>query len=165
LCQEPRDEGDHTWQTFHSSEGRFRVTLPGSPSIDMQTLITAKGFVDLHLVACDGARPPISYAVYHSDLKEMTTSGDEKLPDQRLHQAREVVSQLLGGRIVEERPILLEGHPGLELLIHTATEGAVAARLFCVGDRFFLVLAVGEEVNLFKPPVRSFLDSFGLLRD
>jgi hypothetical protein len=159
------DDGNCRWRPFTSAEGRFRVQLPGTPRIDKQTWVTEKGPLDLYIVFADERGTGTSYGVCYSDLDGPAVPEGEGGADEILAQAREAVRKRMGGRILEERPIALEGHPGLELMIHSPQRGTAVARVFCTGDRFFQVLAVGEDVSLFQPPVRSFLDSFRLVRE
>ncbi len=163
--QHKEEDVERTWCSFTSVEGKFHVQLPDDPRIDTQSLTTDKGPIDLHIVFAEEPGARVSYGVCYSDLDGSARAEGDPAAEEVLAQARQAVVQLMNGKVLEERPIALEGHPGLELMVHSAEKGAAVARVFCIGDRFFQVLAVGEDVSLFQPTVRSFLESFRLMRE
>jgi hypothetical protein len=158
-------DDEKTWCMFTSPEGHFRVQLPELPRVDRHTLATEKGPVDLHVVSADQTGVGVSYGVCYSDLEGPGVADGRDGAAEVLARAREAMVKLLEGQVLEERPITLQGYPGLELTVHSQDKGMAVARVFCVGDRFFQVLAVGKDANVLQQPVRSFLDSFRLVRE
>ncbi len=69
-----------------------------------------------------------------------------------------------GGKLLEEREVLLEGTPGRELSFSTTGGSPLTIRIYVSGRRIFQVLTVSEEPDLMsRSDVQAFLDSFRLL--
>lgn len=153
------------WTRFVSTAGGFAVLGPGTPREDRTTLNSPAGKIEMHTFAFERKSPPMWLTVAVSDYaSSMLRFG----PEVALDGARDGAVANIGGRLLSERRIFLGAHPGRELMIEArkseALRGLLRARIYLVGQRSYMLMAVTtEEERLKRNDVSMFLDSFTLL--
>jgi TonB family protein len=153
------------WKEFSSVGGRFSVLLPGVPSEEVRRIETALGPLDMHAVYLHSAA---DYAIFYADYPQSLE--DPSKSKQALDGARDEGVRNVKGRVLEEKDITLEAHPGRYLRIEAANGLTIRSKLILVGSRLYnlavftydkeapaAILTFHEEVAV------KFLNSFGLL--
>jgi hypothetical protein len=149
------------WEEFTSTAGRFSVVMPGAPVEQTQVVETDAGAVDLYMYLVDkGTAAYIAgYADYPQELISQTDT------QTLLQNARDGALANVGGSLMNERSISLDGHAGLEIEVETSdppTQVAyLVARFYLVENRLYQTLVV--TLNNASSDTERFLDSFVLL--
>src|SRR5581483_7658469 len=127
--------------------GRFEVELPGEPERK-----TADGAVTFSLTTDNGAT---NYFVRSKAYGRNVEAEGQKA----LEGLRDGILKTVKGQLLDERPVTLDGHPGLDLIAATP-EGHLYQRLLLVGDRLYMVHVRTTKDSPLKPAdVRKFLES------
>jgi len=158
------------WKEFKSAEGRFSISLPGTPKPEVRTLDTPIGKLTIHFFTLD-----TDLGQYYIDYKDFpvapTTPEETK---EALDSARD--KALAGGaRLLVENDVSMAGVVARELLVQ---KGAfiLRARFFSVKSRSYqLILATlpnvvfkngkpsanaADRTDLFEMVSKKFFDSF-----
>jgi hypothetical protein len=155
---------DNLWREVKNEQGLFRVLMPGTP----QLMQNAPGFA-MTGVEMDNHRH--GFFVGFGDVNEAEML---RVPlEQRFDSAREALVQAQkGGRLLSEKKITVDGHPGRELewempenLPNEPPQMMNHVARLCGAPmrgklRFYLVLASGAGYRADVPDIRKFLDSF-----
>ena len=163
------------WKEFVSTEGRFSVLLPGTPSRLTQPVDNVSGKVAIFTVleTADGV-----YVVMFSDISANSTGPEIKM--RALDAGRDrMLAKDPGLRLVSENNISLAEHPGREWLVADKQE-VTRGRSYVVDNRLYVNLFVmsnssalntGSDLRsaeslsaLFETKSLRFLDSFKLLQ-
>ncbi len=151
-----------TLEEFASEDGSFTVQTPITLDKDSQSVDTAVGPIEIHTFTAEDRNA--AYVVAYSDYPaEMVAQTD---PETLLSGSRDGAVQNVGGTLVSEDTIDLNGNPGRDLVIDAKTdtgeEATVNARLYLFENRLYQILVVvpkGEEDGV---DVDGFLDSFNV---
>lgn len=153
--------GEASWKEFTSEEGRFSILLPRTPRQTTETVDTPVGEVDEHTFTTIHGN--ITYIVSYSDYPQDLTTGDTRAV---LNALRDSAVTDFNGKLLNERSISLNGHPGRELEIQVSDDsGTVIAKLhvFLVGNRLYYLYTIVSEEHASSPSIDKFLNSFKLL--
>ena len=155
------------WKTFTSAAGNFSIVTPGTFTHEEKTTQGPDGPVQLHVfIYYANAEYSVTYADY---LAVIENSDRTQL---FLNAVRDAGVQGINGRLVEEKEITLEGHPGRTYIIEYGTNNGflLAGRNIVVGQRLYILSATyrKNEVPLVKGSYADwalkFLDSFKLTK-
>lgn len=112
------------WIKYTSSEGRYSVSLPAQPKLNMQEATTADGQkVPIYRASVD--EPGVTFMIGYFDSVSGTTFSADA--------ARDAMVKRINGTLISESAISLGGYPGRELKVLTklvpvqAAEGAKPA--------------------------------------
>jgi hypothetical protein len=151
-----RNAGEQ-WVTFSPKEGNFTVKLPGEPEELSQDIGGSKGAIYGYTEGDAGV-----YLVGYVDLPEGTVTGDN---------ASEVLDKLVEesgkgeGLVLKSKAITLGKHPGREFIVNVPEiDGSGKCRIYLVGSRLYLTVAVGTEEFMGNKNVDTFLNSFKLTK-
>ncbi len=147
------------WKDFHSKEGGFSVTMPGTPVEKRQAFHTQAGPVEAHFFTVEADRGSLVYMVVYGDYPEaLMAAGDKEM---LLDAARNGAVGNIQGTLVSERTVSLGGHPGRELQVLSA-DGRLALRMriYLVNSRQYQVVAVTPKETRSTEDRDRFLDSF-----
>ena len=149
------------WRPFVSDEGRFQVLMPSSPECRQQINPDS---VMLTLFIARQARGSAEFMVLYGDIP---TGELHLVPlEARFDAAREeMLRGAPGARVLNERRIELNGHPGRELEVEIPSQGTVTNRIYIVGQRLYVVAAGGKRLKPQSPQVQQFFASFQATTD
>jgi hypothetical protein len=157
-------EAGAEWRETKSSDGNFRVLLPGEAQYQSQQLKSEAGKITMHVFAAE--RDGTAFMTLYNDYpaEHVNKLGAATL----LKQSQEgVVASAKGQLSREPREIKLGKHPGREFRFTVETPaGKVYSlwRIYLVGNRLYQtgVVAVGKEAA--EGDVKMFCESFRLLQ-
>lgn len=149
-------------ETFASETGEFSIAAPAAFEETQQSVETPVGPVDIYTFTAetDDTAYVVAYSDYPTEIIEQTD------PQVLLDSSRDGAVTNLGGTLVSEEVIDLEGNPGRSLVINaTANEDQAAtinSRIYLVDNRLYQVLVVAPEGESTPEASETFLDSFDL---
>jgi hypothetical protein len=147
------------WKEFSPPGGNFTVSFPGTPAEVKQSITTPAGNVAVNLYVVANAAEQSQYVAGYSDL--LPEIAQKLKPEQILDTVRqEVVMKLPGTKILEEKPIALDGAPGRDLTFDAGAAGQGRFRFYLVGSRLFRVGVAGPAAKLTSPEAEKFMASF-----
>jgi hypothetical protein len=147
------------WREFSSPEGRFAVMLPGRPAQAAREIPLAGAKVPMHMTSVQVSG--MAFGVGYADLPPGTDAA------RAVAEGRDALVRNIGGRVTAERPVGLDGAPGIEFQADGTADGAamrVTARVAVAGDRFYQVVLVGRAERAAEVDPSLFPGSFRLLR-
>lgn len=147
---------------YRTPSGGFQVRFPDgkAPEVEDKTITGGGSAVRLFKVQYGTS----GYIVTYDDFAK--TAG--RTPQQILDGAREGVVETTGGTIDSERPLTLDGHPGLDLAVTATTSGITMrqrVRVFLVGGRLYQLIVVAPTWSGATVVEQEFFDSFKLVND
>ncbi len=149
---------------FKSEAGRFSVVTPATLTESVQQVETQAGNkLDLHIF--NGLEDEIAFIVAYNDYPPELTKPENA--EAMLDGARDGAVSHSKGKLLSESNIALEGHPGREIIIQTASEDQppliTKTHLFVVKNRLYQVTVVAPRSRAGDKAVDDFLQSFKLL--
>jgi hypothetical protein len=146
------------WREYVSQPGNYRVLMPGVPQLRPGVGFIVVGF---DLPTGEG------FILGHGNF---TKREAEMMPvEQRFARARDsMLAKFAGSRLLDEKPVTFEGHPGLQWEVEVPGKGNMVARFYAAragdGYRFYLLTVGGPGYRADSADVRKFFDSFQLLK-
>jgi len=148
---------------FKSDAGRFSVISP----VAMKEMINPQKInglqIDQHIFWA--AKNNIGYFVCYSD--DPRTLLEQNDPDKVLDACRNGVVSNTNGNLIIETKMLIDGHPGRELLIDSKdTKGqdwTTKARVFLVKNRIYSIFINSPKGRISGIEINDFLESFKLI--
>lgn len=149
------------WKDFHSKEGGFSVSMPGTPVEKRQAYHTQAGPVEAHFFTVEADRGSLVYMVVYGDYPEALMAADDR--EMLLDAARDGAVGNIQGTLLGERSVSMGGHPGRELQV-LSSDGRLALqmRIYLVKSRQYQVVAVTPKEARSTADRDRFLDSFRL---
>jgi hypothetical protein len=152
------------WQTFTSTSGKFSLSLPAAPRQQELPVSTEVGTIEaiMYTTEVDG----VAYAAGYSDFPGAVSTVD---PQKVLAGSRDGAAQNVKGRVTQEKPIDINGHPGLEITIEIPASASVSggatyhARLYLVGNRLYQIIHVAPKSAARAGDYRRLFYSFQLI--
>ena len=149
------------WKDFHSKEGGFSVSMPGTPVEKRQAYHTQAGPVEAHFFTVEADRGSLVYMVVYGDYPEALMAANDR--EMLLDAARDGAVGNIQGTLVSERTVSLGGHPGRELQVLSADgKLALRMRIYLANNRQYQVVAVMPKETRSTEDRDRFLDSFRL---
>jgi hypothetical protein len=149
------------WREFSSTEGKFAVSLPGTPK--RETEKNDDGTLS-YMFTLEVEEPASAYLVSYSDIPDvelLNPEGIKKVLDDAISEFAKGGNATVQG----QKEVSLGGNPGREFDF-TSTEGfSGKGRLYVVQKRMYIVVAIAPEINS-SPQTQNaqrFLESFRLL--
>ncbi len=150
------------WRVYASAEGGYKASFPGPPAASRLISDTAAGPVPVihHSVARD---PYLDFRVCYNDMPGGGT-GD---PQAAYSAARDRALRRHEGRLIGERPVVVQGVQGREIQIAVADSlvpggGTFWARYFVWRGRFYQITFRSPNSAPYLEGRDAFLDSFQL---
>jgi hypothetical protein len=142
---------DPAWQIYRREDLGFEIEMPGRPAIRKER-IDGQATVEV-TVDVDRLLFGVGYLEY-----------DEAVSLQEFAAAQRLVARSLGSTVVRESAIMMNGFPGLEIIMESNLL-SMAMRVVLVPERKRSISAMvsGDGRLSENPSVRRFLDSFKLL--
>src|SRR5687767_11162894 len=122
-----RDCFPDKWDEYTSEQGRFRIRFPGKPKEEFSP-------VGVHFLSYSGL---LEYRVSYVDEPELTDDPDSVKRYLKESKAAALqITNISGERIIRERDVIVEGHPGYFVHTESAT-GWVRSQEIVVGRRVY----------------------------
>ena len=129
------------WQRHSSSAGRYKVDLPqGELQRQTQTVETAVGKIDMHMVLSFNEAEVSAYTVMYNDFP--VNGLDQAQKENALTGGRDGALRNVNGTLLHEKKISLDGHPGREFHFSATVQGNKARgawRLYIVNNRLYQI--------------------------
>ena len=153
------------WRTFKSSEGEFRVQIPGEWKHIHQDFGATDAPTTLHINEhnTDSTNPAnnVRFAVSWADLREHVNPDDhEAIQNVFDSQIERITNMLEGGIPVEDQVTRYEGNPGLDVELNYANDrGKIYLRMFLVHNRLYLLEVTGMLAQIQHEDLDRFFES------
>jgi hypothetical protein len=148
------------WKEYVSTEGRFSVLMPGTPSKQKVSTKQGADTIEIYIVAAEAKKGEDSFGVTYADFPEPVV---QKTPATVLLEgARDGMLKQQSGKLLADRAISLGEYPGREFTIKSGEE-KVFAKAILVRRRLYQVVAAVPERRADTKDVDQFLASFKLL--
>ncbi len=151
------------WVTFSSEEGGFTMLLPKQPKEQRQPITTAAGSVDTIMYIAE-----VGNTAFGAGFSDFPASASHADPQTVLAGARDGAAKNVNGTVIDEKPIELDGHPGLEIAVEIPAGAAVPGgamyrgRLYLVNNRLYQVIYVALKKDENSAEYQKLFDSFQL---
>jgi len=156
---------EENWKLFTSAAGNFSVISPGQLTYREKTAQTPEGPVPLHVFYYFANA---EYSVTYADYLLMLQSAPRLT--EFLNSIRDAGVKGINGRLLGEKEITLNGHPGRSYMVEYGTNHGflLVGRNIVVGQRLYMVTASYSKSALplaegsYEKWAQRFLDSFTL---
>ncbi len=150
------------WKEFSSKVGKFSVTIPGTPTEATQVYQSPIGPITVHMFTVPAANNAGAFVTAFADYP---VHADQKIDVEKgLDGARDgLLKNIPGSKLVSEKKISLEGHPGRELKVDLSGKGAARWRIIFVKHRQYQAAVLGPDEMTTSKEADLFFDSFRLL--
>jgi hypothetical protein len=152
------------WQQVAPPGIGFQALVPGTPRVEHTTQETPAGKVELHkfMVEPKGKKEMfLVLSIRYPEEVSRELDGPEKL----LQIGRQDLLSASQGQLQSERPIVLNGWPGLELEVLPPKGAIIKARIYATKNQIFEAWVHVPKIRLRSEDVQKFLDSFQLLAE
>ncbi len=161
------EEKPEAWRVYSSTQGRFAIMFPGTPSDQDISYDTPLGRFDARdYVLSATAEYRVSYTDFVMDLEN-----DSNERNKLLDSLRDRVIADGKAKVLTQNAISLDGHPG-RMLTLVAPDGSITrTRSYTVGKRLYQIMVSTSKVS--QPPdegrfeeswATKFFDSFKLAK-
>jgi hypothetical protein len=160
----PGPSAPSEWKPFTSPAGRFSVLMLGAPHEQEKPLGGQSGALVAYIFSTTSPAGKAYMAMY-ADYPPSVMKGDRGEIERMIDGARDGALHSAGARLVEEKPIKLDGNFGRELVLEKQDRSMVSRmRVYVVGARLYTVQALSASgLAMPDPDAERFLDSFKLL--
>lgn len=141
-----------SWQEFSPPGGNFTATFPGKPKHQQQHAMGQA--IEMYVVELRAGQ--FAYSVAYNELG---ANAEHVGADLILDGA----ANGLGGKILNQRKIQINGHPGREVTAEVLQNGVTLVltdRIYVVKSRMYQVIVAGVKGKEPPAPYAQFLDSF-----
>jgi hypothetical protein len=147
---------------FSSKEGGFTVLLPGTPQEHISKTGGAEGkeiVNHVFTVKHGSATYTVAYLI-----DPILAKGKPEDSKKWLESASKAAEATLKGKLLSEKPITLETHPGVEFQLEIPGSGIYRSRAYIVNDRLYQVTVLGPKELAQGKEADRILDSFKLMK-
>jgi len=146
------------WKEFVAKDGRFKISMPGTPKKrELETESDfGKGVLYMNVVEVGKTMYAANYCDFPAEVKKATLQ-------QVYDSSRDGAVANMEGKLVSEKNVKLGKHPGREIRINVA-EGKrlFRVRVYLVEQRLYQVVVFGTPETATSKDADKFLDSFKL---
>jgi hypothetical protein len=165
-----------TYQEYKSTEGRYRIELPGKPTEFEMPVVTKAGRIQFKMIrlsvkskACGAPKVGCMFMFGYGDYpKKLARKAKIR---KMLDGARDGMVRGTKGTLIKEKKFDVDGNPARELWVsRTAPPGfpgaklTIRARLIVVKNRLYQLQAISGGQYDKAPEIEKILDSFKLLK-
>jgi hypothetical protein len=155
---------DSDWQPFKPPGEHFKVLMPGAARVLAEGGPGKNSPANTYGVERSGGRISFAASAVHFGLNELWMA---PWPARFQAGAKGMLAATPGARQKSEKAILVDGIPGLELVMELPGKGSIVARLLGVselGRNTLIILAAhGPDFGEQSPEVKKFFGSFEIL--
>lgn len=156
------DRAPVAMEDFSSEVGQFTISTPAPFEETQQSVETPVGPINIYTFTAE--KDESAYVVAFSDYPPQLVEQSE--PELLLNSSRDGAIDNLGGTLVSEEAIDIEGNPGRSLIISTGADtpepAIINSRIYLVDNRLYQILVVSPEDKDLQATSETFLESFNL---
>jgi hypothetical protein len=151
-------EHSYNWQAVYSADGKFKISFPGNPTLEETPIksITGGSFTTHTLKI----KPVASAAYLCGWWEDPTLTGLST--EERLNKARDNGVGGVGGRLIRETRISIQGYPARDIQVIARGNAAFDSRIILVGSRLYTLGVADVTGNHDTSNVERFFNSFTL---
>jgi hypothetical protein len=139
--------------------GGFAVNAPGAMTYDKVRVTVDAGLVTLHQNALE-----IKGETYRAGYVDFPETAVQCGTQSVLDAERNRLVASLGGRLMNDQPLDLNGHAGSQCRIDLPNSRSAMVRLFLAGNRLYEVMTITPTEGSYSESSLRFLDSFRLMK-
>ena len=143
------------WTRYSPEGGNFSVLMPGNPKVEVENKIGPFGAYTSNLFS--ETKAGTFYLIGWTDYPTNVTLDVQG----EINATRDNFIKSVNGRLIAEKEISLDGHPGLEFTAEMNSKFFVTSRIYVVGNRPYQILAVTPKYSG-QTDANRFLWSFRL---
>jgi hypothetical protein len=147
-----------TWSEYRPAGGRFRIEMPGNPTVSTEP-INLKDGRTVSMVQALIELPDTAYLATYTNYPADIARGTS--PATLLTRARD--GSAAGGKLRSDKALSVGGHTAREYVIVDKDGNVLVTRSVWANDRLFQMIVVGDEGIEQRPGTRRFLDSFNVV--
>ncbi|MEO7989088.1 MAG: hypothetical protein ABI663_06070 [Chryseolinea sp.] len=158
-----------TWYSLESTDFGFKVLLPKEPVAQNQVVPSAIGELKMNLyildTSADEAEDNLLYLVNYTEYPDsLFANATEEKFTQILRGSVDGMVTNVGGKLLSEKVIILNGSPGREVKV-SFQEGAavINARVYLVRNKMYLLETISFPQKDSNQSIDKFFNSFQLL--
>ena len=151
-------EHSYEWQVVYSADDKFKISFPGNPTLEETPIksITGGSFTTHTLKI----KPVASAAYLCAWWEDPTLTGLST--EERLNKARDNGVGGLGGRLLRETRITVQGYPARDIQVIARGNAAFDTRIILVGSRLYTLDVADVSGNHDTRNIERFFNSFAL---
>jgi len=151
------------WKLFTSESGGFSVRFPREPEkqTEQVNMPVGEGYKKINMYMIMVRDPGFTYLVVYNEMPEWNPEDADYIFDQ----ARDGGIASLNGKLISEKDIRLDSHPGREIKLNNSKGLYYRSRMYLVEDRFFQISVTTLEKEAASSNIAKFLNSFELLSE
>ena len=148
-------QAQNGWTKFSPEGGNFSILMPGNPKAEVENKIGPFGPYTSNLFS--ETKGGTFYLIGWTDYPANVTLNVQG----EINATRDNFIKSVAGRLIAEKEISLDGHPGLEFTAEMNSKFFVTSRIYVVGNRPYQILAVTPKYSG-QTDANRFLWSFRL---
>ncbi len=148
----------YDWQVVYSADGKFKISFPGNPTLEeTPTKSITGGSFATHTLKLK----PVASAAYLCGWWEDPTLSGLSV-EERLDKARDSGIGGVGGRLIRETRISIQGYPARDIQAVARGNAAFDSRIILVGSRLYTLDIADVSGNHDIRNIERFFNSFTL---
>jgi hypothetical protein len=145
------------WQEYKNTEGRFRVSFPGTPTRDtIPPPSRLKAGAKPKVISFTAETPDATYSVAFEDF------GGSETPEQFIDKQGTELTAGRGGKVISEKDVTVGQAKGKEFVVEVPNRGTAHMRFIVAGRRLYKLTAIGARKAPDPGDVAKFFESFRL---
>jgi hypothetical protein len=157
-CSRKVETDGLNWQEIVSSEGRFRVQMPGQPRKEVRKVGSQTGQVTDTLFELQ--TKDWSMAVRYADFDAAEQQATDL--DEIIRAGRDSTVKALKGVVAGEKAVQLGAFSGKEVIVDVPNRGHSRLRWYVVNRRIYTLIFMSNRVDSTLPDIARFFGSFQL---
>lgn len=153
----PPPEMHNDWYEF-PPDAKFSVLMPRTPEESVTMNTATAQTVQMYGVK----QGPIAYDLKYTDYPQDLI--DKEGVQAWLDNERDYIAASVPGRLIDERQISLDSHPGRELKIRADDGKYRICRIYLVDNRFYNIYVIMPDEKSVTVAIERYLDSLKLLK-
>jgi hypothetical protein len=153
-----KPEHSYDWRVVYSADGKSKISFPGNPILEeTPTKSITGGSFTLHSLKIK----PVESAAYGCSWWEDPSLNSLSV-EERLNKARDNGVGGVGGRLISETRISVQGYPARDIRAIARGNAAFDSRVILVGSRLYTLMVIDVSGNHDTKNVERFFNSFTL---
>lgn len=153
------------WTVFTSENGGFSVMTPGDLDLQVQSIPTQVGEIQLHTYTHkvpDSTAQVFQYSVTYYEYPEILIPADStEMLAQFFDETLVAIAERLDGRIVYSEPVPFQDYPArLTRISYHEDKYALKNKMVLANNRFYLIEVFSTSDKVVDDDINKFIDSF-----
>lgn len=150
--------GGASWHEYTSTEGKFRVNFPGTPTREAHPVSGTTAGAKHVAISFTSDTPDVKYSVSFEDFDHRSDT-----PAQFIDRQKAAITKRAGYKIGGETEVALGKHKGKEYVIEHPVSGTAHVRFFAVGNRLYKLTAYAPKRPVQATESAKLFDSFQVI--